>query len=184
MSSYIALLRGINVGGKNVIKMAELKACFEEQGFSRVATYIQSGNVLFTVPGSERGELVGRIEGSLAATFGYRASVVLRTRKEMQQIVGRAPAGFGAWPDRYRYDVIFLKEPLTAATAIKSVLVRQDVDEAHAGSGVLYFSRLIRKAAQSRLGRLASLPIYQSMTIRNWNTTTTLLRLMGAERGA
>jgi uncharacterized protein (DUF1697 family) len=178
MSRYVALLRGINVGGKNLIKMAALRACFEKDGFRDVATYIQSGNVLFTSAGSERQRLARRIEDLLAATFKYRASVVLRTRKQMQNSVGDAPDGFGAHPAKYRYDVIFLKDPLTAATALKSVLTRPGVDQAHAGVGVLYFSRLISKASLSQLSRLVSLPIYQSMTIRNWNTTTTLLRLM------
>jgi uncharacterized protein (DUF1697 family) len=58
------------------------------------------------------------------------------------------------------------------------VPTRQGVDEVHAGPGVLYFSRLISRAAQSHLSKVVSLPIYQSMTIRNWNTTMTLLRMM------
>jgi len=59
-----------------------------------------------------------------------------------------------------------------------SVLTKPGVDQAHAGVGVLYFSRLISKASQSRLSRIVSLPVYQSMTIRNWNTTTALLKMM------
>ena len=176
---YVALLRGINVGGKNRIRMTDLKACFEQQGFGQVATYIQSGNVLFTAAWSERGQLmVRRIEELLAATFNYRASIVLRTQKQMKDIVNGAPQGFGADPDSYRYDVIFLKDPLAASTAMKSVLTREGVDQAHAGTGVVYFSRLISKASQSQLSRLVSLPIYQNMTIRNWNTTTKLLHMM------
>jgi uncharacterized protein (DUF1697 family) len=180
MGRYVALLRGINVGGKNLIKMSELRACLEKQGFQGVVTYIQSGNVLFSSsePGTEK--LVRRIESRLAATFKCEPSVVLRSRKQMRDIVGRAPDGFGAQPDQYRYDVIFLKEPLSAAAAIKSVLTNPEVDQAHAGPGVLYFSRLISKATQSRLSRLLSLPIYQSITIRNWNTTTKLLSMLEA----
>ena len=178
MSRYVALLRGINVGGTNLIKMIELKACFEQQGFRDVATYIQSGNVLFTSAESGRVELIRRIEAALARAFSYRARIVLRSRREMRDIVTHAPDGFGARPIRYRYDVIFLGAPLTAPMAMKSVLTRPGVDQAHAGNGVLYFSRLISKASQSHLSRLVSLPVYQSMTIRNWNTTTTLLRLM------
>jgi uncharacterized protein (DUF1697 family) len=98
----------------------------------------------------------------------------------MRAIVARAPDGFGAQPDRHRYDVIYLKEPLSAAVAIKSVLINPDVDQAQAGNGVLYFSRLISKASQSRLSRLVSLPIYPSITIRNWNTTTKLLTMLEA----
>jgi len=113
MARYVALLRGINVGGKNPVAMAELRACLEELGLEDVATYIQSGNVVFGSSGSGPTELTERIEKTLAATFGYEASIVLRSRQQMRAIVGRAPTGFGDDADRYRYDVIFLKAPLT-----------------------------------------------------------------------
>jgi uncharacterized protein (DUF1697 family) len=158
--------------------MADLKACVEGAGLQDVVTYIQSGNVLFTARESGGPKLARRIEELLAARFAYRASIVLRSQKQMQDVVEGAPRGFGRQQAKFRYDVIFLKEPLTATAAMKSVLTKPGVDEAHAGAGVLYFSRLIAKASQSRLSRIVSLPIYQSMTIRNWNTTTTLLRLM------
>jgi uncharacterized protein (DUF1697 family) len=177
---YVALLRGINVGGNNMIKMADLKACFEALGFTGVATYIQSGNVVFTTGESGPDKLAQRAETAIAETFGCASKVVLRSRKQMQDIVGRAPAGFGAAPDRYRYDVIFLKPPLTAAAAMKAVPTKEGVDQAHAGAGVLYFSRLIARATQSRLGKIAALPIYKDLTIRNWNTTTALLKLLEA----
>jgi uncharacterized protein (DUF1697 family) len=175
---YVALLRGINVGGKNLIKMAALKRCFEEHGFAGVSTFIQSGNVLFESAEADRARLAAGIERMLTAVFGYPASVVLRSRRDLQQIVDRAPAGFGARPALYRYDVLFLKEPLQARAALAQVPVREGVDQAHAGRGVLYFSRLIRKASQSQLGRISLLPLYKQLTIRNWNTTTRLLRLM------
>ena len=178
MPSYVALLRGINVGGKNLIKMPALKVCFEANGFEDVATFIQSGNVLFASPETRAAELTRRIEAMLAETFGSRTTVVVRNRRQMRAVVERAPDGFGAEPTTYRYDVIFLKEPLSAKTAMKSVPTKPGVDEAHAGTGVLYFSRLIAKATQSRLNKIMSSPIYPSVTIRNWNTTTKLLWMM------
>ena len=178
MPRYVALLRGINVGGKNLIKMPALKACFEANGFEDVATYIQSGNVLFSSIGARPAELTARIEAMLAKTFGYEATVVVRSRTQMRAVVGRAPKGFGGAPATYRYDVIFLKEPLTAKAAMMSVPTKPGVDEAHAGTGVLYFSRLIEKATQSRLSRIVSSPIYPNVTIRNWNTTTKLERMV------
>ena len=96
----------------------------------------------------------------------------------------RAAAGtpsFSARPEKYRYDVVYLKPSLTAAAAMKSVLTKPGVDEARAGVGVLYFRRLASKASQSRLPRFASTPAYQSATIRNWNTTTALLRMLEGE---
>src|SRR5215203_2040684 len=178
MTTYIALLRGINVGGKNLIRMPALKAAFEEDGFDDVATYIQSGNVLFSSPGARTTELTHRIETLLAEAFDYVPTVVVRNRTQMRAIVDRTPKGFGAEPAKYRYDVVFLKEPLTARVAMKSLQLKPGVDEAHAGTGVLYLSRLDARATQSRLNKIASSPIYPSVTIRNWNTTTKLLSLM------
>jgi uncharacterized protein (DUF1697 family) len=178
MTTYIALLRGINVGGKNLIRMPALKAAFEGDGFEDVATYIQSGNVLFAAPGARTTELTDRIETLLAEAFDYVPTVVVRNRTQMRAIVDRTPKGFGTEPAKYRYDVVFLKEPLTAKVAMKSMQLKPGVDEAHAGTGVLYLSRLDARATQSRLNKIASSPIYPSVTIRNWNTTTKLLSLM------
>jgi uncharacterized protein (DUF1697 family) len=180
MTRYVALLRGINVGGNNLIRMPALKACFEKQGFEDVVTYIQSGNVLFSAGDADAAAIAGRIEGAIAKTFGCQASVALRTQKQMREIVGKAPKGFGTAPDDYRYDVIFLLPALTSAAALKTVPTAPGVDTAHAGKGVLYFSRLVEKASKSRLSRLVGMPIYKSMTIRNWNTTTKLLTMIDA----
>jgi uncharacterized protein (DUF1697 family) len=183
MATYVALLRGINVGGKNMIKMPALKECFEAGGFEDITTYIQSGNVLFRATGSGA-ELARRIEKMLGKTFDhYNAWVLVRSRAQMRTIVEKAPKGFGADPNTYLYDVVFLKEPLTARAALKKVPTKEDVDEVHDGRGVLYFSRLKSRATSSRLNRVASLSIYQNMTIRNWNTITRLLRMMDEASG-
>ena len=178
VETYVALLRGINVGGRNIIRMADLRSCFEAAGFRDVITYIQSGNVIFHAPPSALAPLAIRIEDILASSFHYQASVVLRSREQMEAVVSGAPAGFGSRPDEFRYDAIFLRPPLTAEEAMRDVLVRRGVDEAWAGEGVLYFSRLISQASRSYLSRLVSMPAYQRMTIRNWNTTNRLLQLM------
>jgi len=179
MTRYVALLRGINVGGKNLIKMPALKACFEADGFRNVSTYIQSGNVLFESADSSSSTLTRRIEEMLAEAFDYVPTVVVRNRRQMRGIVERAPKGFGTEPKEDRYDVFFLREPLTGTAAMKHLPTDPAVDRAHVGIGVLYVSRLAAKATQSRLNRIISSPIYPSVTIRNWNTTTKLLELMG-----
>ena len=178
-NQYVALLRGINVGGGNLIKMSDLKACLEASKLQNVATYIQSGNVLFETAEADHAKLVMRLENALSKTFSpYQARIVLCPHAKLRQIVRSAPKGFGGQPAKYRYDVIFLKGPLTAREAMKSVAAKEGVDEAFAGPDVLYFSRLIAKAAQSHLTRIVGAPIYQALTIRNWNTTTRLLALM------
>ncbi len=174
---HIALLRGINVGGNNIIKMGDLRACFEDMGFSDVVTYIQSGNVLFNTGETDKAGLILKIEQALSERFGYQSRIVLVTQPQLKKIIISAPPGFGTESDLYRYDVLFLKEPLTAAKAIQNISLREGVDHAYKGKGVLYFSRLISKAGQSYLNKLITLPVYKEMTIRNWNTTTKLLAL-------
>lgn len=178
---YLALLRGINVGGKNIIKMTDLKACFENMGFSDVVTYIQSGNVLFQSDEKDKNKLTDKIEKGLSKTFKYKSRLVVISYKELKDIVHAAPRGFGKDAETYRYDVIFLKEPLTPKEAMKSVSVKEGVDTAYAGKRALYFSRLISKASSSHLAKIVGLPVYQNMTIRNWNTTTKLLALIEKE---
>lgn len=90
MTIYIALLRGINVGGKNIIKMADLKQMFEAMGFCKVKTYIQSGNVLFK--SNEDEELLRKkIEHEIEVTFGFSVIVILRTAAELEQIIENCP---------------------------------------------------------------------------------------------
>ena len=177
MGVYVALLRGINVGGKNLIKMPALRECFEAGGYEDVTTYIASGNVLFRATGSGPA-LSSRIEKMLTKSFDYKATVVVRSRTQMRSIVEKAPKGYGTKPDTYLTDVAFLKEPLKAAAALKQVPQKEGVDEVAAGPGVLYFSRLAKRASSSRMSRMTQLPLYKSMTLRTWGTTTRLLRLM------
>lgn len=181
MISYVALLRGINVGGNNLIKMAELKTCIEQAGLEDVRTYIQSGNVLFNSPEADPAKLAATIEAALAKSFGYKTWVLVKSAAQMKRIVNGAPKGFGGEPAEYRYDVIYLHQPLTAAEAMKDMSLKEGVDQAFAGRNVLYFSRLTAKAASSRLSRIIGTPMYQNMTIRNWNTTVKLLDLLEKE---
>ena len=178
MPRYVALLRGINVGGKNLIKMADLKACFEDRGFEDVATYIASGNVFFDSPERSAAKLTRQIEKALTTRFGYTATVVIRSRSQMRSVVESAPKGFGSQPSRYLSDVLFLKPPTRPAAVLKTLPLKEGVDEADAGPGVLYFSRLKSKASSSRMSGIVMMPIYKSITIRSWSTTVKLHELM------
>lgn len=173
---YLALIRGINVGGKNLVKMADLRAAFEDLGFADVATYIQSGNVLFRAPRQRREQLAARIESELSRRFGTELKVVLLTTAQLTEVIAGAPDGFG--DDSHRCDVIFLRKPLTVRKAFGLVETRDGVGAAWPGKGVIYFSRLASKASSSRLSRIVALPEYQNMTIRSWSTTTKLATLM------
>jgi uncharacterized protein (DUF1697 family) len=90
MTIYIALLRGINVGGKNMIKMADLKRIFETLGLSQLETYIQSGNILFESAENED-TLREKIQKEIEKAYGFSVAVVLRTSEELVQIIEDCP---------------------------------------------------------------------------------------------
>jgi uncharacterized protein (DUF1697 family) len=178
----MALLRGINVGGKNPLSMADLRAVLEDAGYEAVQTYIQSGNVLFQTEAPRQG-LEESVQALLAEQLGCSAVVVVRSHRQLSSVVGSAPDGFGADPATHLSDVVFLKGPLTSAQAMRVVSLREGVDRAWAGKGVLYFDRLAECRSRSRFSRLVSTPQYQRMTIRNWSTTTRLLAMLDERRG-
>ncbi len=134
--------------------------------------------------GSPRPRPVRDIETVLESTFGLSLVVVVRSHRQLRNVVTRAPDGFGAAPDIHHSDVIFLKAPLTSRQALRAVELRDGVDQAWPGTGVLYFSRLSERLSQSRMSRIASTSQYQNMTIRNWRTTTRLLSLLDERRAA
>ena len=100
-SRYAALLRGINVGGKNIIPMVRLRESFEAMGFTDVATYIQSGNVVLSANASDKGKLTSKIEGTLTKTFGYSSKIVLVSDRELERVVREAPPTVGKYPACY-----------------------------------------------------------------------------------
>jgi uncharacterized protein (DUF1697 family) len=87
VNQFVALLRGINVGGSNIIRMADLRACFEQHGFNNVSTYIQNGSVLFSSADRDRIKLTARIESILSDAFRYRSRVVLRSHGQLKRVV-------------------------------------------------------------------------------------------------
>ena len=167
---YVALLRGINVGGNNIIKMVALRAAFEALGFSAVATYIQSGNVVFTAKSGTKTTLTKTIETALAKTFAYDSKVVTVSAKELAAVVAEAPSGFGKEPTRYRYDVLFVKPPLRARAALEEVPTAEGVDEVHAGKHALLLD-----------AGFASVDAYWEGTDANGEGSGTFHRVSGAE---
>jgi uncharacterized protein (DUF1697 family) len=181
MSRYVALLRGINVGGKNSVPMVRLRAVLEELGFTDVATYIASGNVILD---SERsaGETGALIEEALPREFALhdeRVRVLVLSQGQLQAIVDDRPEGFGSQPDRYHSDAIFLIG-IEAAEAMAVFDPRPGVDAVWPGEGVIYSQRLSAERTRSRLNKIMGTPAYRSITIRNWNTTTTVLEMLRA----
>jgi len=182
VARYVVLLRGINVGGKNKLPMADLRAALIDEGFSDVVTYIQSGNVLLS--SSKRAKAVGdAIEAMLTRRFRLDSDlirVLVLTRAQLEAVVEQRPSGFGDSPDTYHSDAIFLMG-VTATEAMRAFNPREGVDAVWAGKGVIYSQRLSAERTRSRLSTVMSSPLYKAMTIRNWNTTTKLLAMLRAE---
>ena len=178
MTTYIAILRGINVSGKNKILMQDLKALFESLNFKNVKTYIQSGNVIFNAAETNKKALTEQIEVALSQSFNYSSTVLVFTDKQYEHMIEDAPENFGKYPDTYKYDIIFLKEPLRSEDVKDKILTREGVDTVYVGKSVVYLSRLIEKLSQSYLPKIISLPIYQEMSIRNWNTAKKIYELV------
>ena len=179
MNTYIILLRGINVGGKNTVSMASLRKCLEEQGFSNVSTYIASGNVILRTDKTEN-EVKKLVEKVLPENFKLEngfIKVLVLTCEQLQSIIDNKPNGFGDHPDKYHSDVIFLLD-IDSAQATTAFSPREGVDQIWAGNGVIYSQRLSSQRTKSRLNKIMETPFYKSMTIRNWNTTTKLLEIL------
>jgi uncharacterized protein (DUF1697 family) len=176
---YLALLRGINVGGNNVIRMSDLKATFEQCHFTNIQTYIQSGNVIFESQDADADLVTERLERTLAERFCYDARIVLLTAGELLEVIASAPTGFGEDTASYRYDVWFLKQPLTAREVLESIRIKEGVDQLYSGKQVVYAARLISQITKSRLTQVIMTPLYKNITIRNWHTARRLAELVG-----
>jgi uncharacterized protein (DUF1697 family) len=134
MNTYVLLLRGINVGGKNQLHMAGLASFLVDQGCSQVRTYIQSGNAILRSPLAAKA-LTARIEKALPQAFALDSAVVrvlVLTKQQLAAIVSKRPKGFGDQPAKYHADVIFLMG-IGAGEAIKVFAPRAGVDRVWPG---------------------------------------------------
>jgi uncharacterized protein (DUF1697 family) len=173
------LLRGINVGGKNKVPMAELRSVLEDLGFENVSTYIASGNV-FLDSRLSAAKVAAKIEAALPKAFKLDSSIVrvaVISRAELETVVKQRPKGFGDQPGKFHSDAVFLMG-IDVDEAMAVFSPRDGVDKVWPGDGVIYSQRLSAERTKSRLNRIMSSPHYKAMTIRSWQTTLALLDLM------
>ena len=178
---FVALLRGINVGGKNKVPMAQLKLCLEELGCKNVQTYIASGNVIFESK-KRSAKLTDEIQAALPKKFkldNELITILVLSDKQLKKVIHQAPKGFGTEPGKYHSDAIFLMG-IASDDAFKIFNPRQGVDKVWQGDLAIYSQRLSAQRTKSRLSKIMSSPLYKQMTIRNWATTLKLLELMSA----
>ena len=179
-ATHIALLRGINVGGHNKVLMADLRALFEALGHTDVATYVQSGNVLFTSEGADEIAITQAIAVALRDRFGSAIPVIMRTTEELGAVAARHPYA-GAQPDIAKLAVVFL-----AAAPAPDAIAKLDRARFVPGECTLEGRHLYvhypKGAGRSRLTLDAIERAYgTTATARNWRTVTKLLALAAAE---
>jgi len=176
--NYLGLLRGVNVGGKGLLRMSELKECLEKAGFAEVRTYIQSGNVLFAAPKTEPGRLARKMEAAIKKDFAMTVGVVVFTETEWQEIVQRAPKSWGEKKD-WKHNLLALLPGTSAADVMMAVgALKPEIEAMAAGRGVLYQSLSIDSFGRTNSGKLAGHPIYRRITVRNHNTARKLAELL------
>ena len=175
MTIYIALLRGINVGGNRIIKMADLKQLLETSlGLSKVKTYIQSGNVLFE-SNEEADELSQRIEQQINTKFGFQVPVILRTAKEWDQIIDNCPYPEETLLEGESVHLTLLSEIPSQEALDRLTKYQSDLEQYHIqGKEIYLFFRLNFRDSKLPI-QLQKLGV--SATIRNWKTTMKLATL-------
>ena len=159
--------------------MGRLRELLEELGYSDVATYIASGNAILSSDRSPA-QVKRQIEEALPKAFRLDSELIavrVLTRAQLRAVVHHKPKGFGEHPDTYHSDAIFLIG-IDAATAMEVFDPHPEVDRVWPGDGVIYSQRLSAQRTKSRLNKAITTPLYKSMTIRSWSTTTKLLDLM------
>jgi uncharacterized protein (DUF1697 family) len=185
LNVFVALLRGVNVGGNNMINMKALKESFATIGFTEVSTYINSGNVIFKTKEADARKLERQIEQMLVKDFQLDSKVVVRSLSEMEKLVKSLPAN---WNDasRWRYYVIFLRHTIDSEKILEGLPANPDVEEIVYRPGTLLWSALISELTKSKIQKLLTQKMYKEMTIRNLNTTNKLHQLMtkAADTGA
>jgi len=180
---FVALLRGVNVGGNNMISMSALKKSFEALGFNDVVTYINSGNIIFKSKEADARKLEGKIEKMLSKEYQLDSRVVLRSLSEMKKIVESLPENWATDRD-WRYNVIFLRHTIDSKDILRELELKKDIEEVVYCPGALFWSAQISELTRTNMLKLSSRKMYLDMTIRNQNTTRKLYELMKKVGGA
>lgn len=177
---YVALLRGINVGGNNKINMKQLKETFEQAGMQDVVTYINTGNIIFA-DHQERiqanAEISKILEQAITAEFGLEIRVVVRNMEEMQTVLQALPE---EWTndEHAKSDVMFLWDEVNDVSVLDKLPLKPEVGTLIYVTGAILYSVSREDAARSGMNKLVGSSVYKYMTVRNVNTTRQIYKLM------
>jgi uncharacterized protein (DUF1697 family) len=176
---YVALLRGINVGGNHIVAMSELKTVFEAAGMTDVRTYINSGNVIFSSRSLEQRKLTGRLQKAIAAHFGFEIPVLVLDIEKLRSILSTLP---DTWVNdkTMRCDVLFLWPEVDNPGVLKGLKIRPELEDVVYTPGAIIWRIDRVNATKSGLVKIIGTPLYRQLTGRNCNTARKLLQLMDA----
>ncbi len=174
---YVALLRGINVGGNSKVEMPRLKSTFERLGFTKVVTYINSGNVIFYDDARTSAQIVVDIEKGIQEYFGFAISVVVRDIDNVKKINDAIPKLWANDSDQ-KTDVMFLWDEINNPDIINNIAVKSDIETIKYTNGVLLWNIARENVTKGNVIKLNKSELYKKMTIRNVNTVRKLLELM------
>ncbi len=177
--TYIALLRGINVGGHKLIRMEQLRKSIEALGMGNVRTYVQSGNVVFQAPKQPATALQQKLEQKIARDFGHAPSVIVRTAAEIAAVLGKNPFSRRTGIDLARLHVTFLSDA-PSKTALKALLARDVKPDEFQCVGKEIYLYLPNGFAKTKL----NISLFEKLlsvraTTRNWNTVNRLSEMAG-----
>ena len=176
---FVALLRGINVGGKTRVEMSRLKVVCESVGLTAVRTYINSGNVVFDYDGKDADKLAALIEKAIEKEFGFPVGVLVRSKKELQETVKAIEPEWRNDKDM-KCDILFLWDGLTPKVLTDQLKPKDGIDEVRSATGAVIWKVDRENATRNGLLRIMGTPAYKQVTVRNCNTTRKLLEMMEA----
>ena len=174
---FVALLRGVNVGGKNMVRMSSLKESFERMGFDDVVTYINSGNIIFKTQEGDARKLERSIEGMLSSEYKLECKVVVRSLAEIANLVKSLPETWDG-DGRWKYNVIFLRHSIDSEDILGGLKIESDIEQIVYRPGTLLWSARISDLSRTSMHKLPGQKLFQEMTVRNTNTTRKLYELM------
>lgn len=179
MNKYVALLRGINVGGKTKIDMKALKAVFEQAGFTHVKTYINSGNVLFISADPSALSIKAKIEEAIGHFLGQTVEVMVRDEASIAQLCTIFPEDW-ANDDKQKTDILFLADQYDNPDTLSLIKHDPGVDHLIWASGAIGWNIQRSNYGQSGMKKFIGSPVYKNMTARNINTLRKLNELFKA----
>ncbi|MEK5442330.1 MULTISPECIES: DUF1697 domain-containing protein [unclassified Fredinandcohnia] len=177
---YIALLRGINVGGNNKIDMKLLKQTFEQVGMKDVVTYINTGNIIFSSNDSSKTILSRILEEAIHDDFGLRIKVVVRSIDDVRGIIHAIPDTWKNDKDM-KSDVMFLWDEIDDETVLENLVIKPTIDTVKYVPGAILWSIEKKNANKSGMSKIIGTKIYKQITVRNVNTTRKIYELMEAQ---